>query len=184
MYVGSSILLRRRMEYYFLLRRKAETNHAGGKFFSVLNRDGISAFKLKIFKLDTNQFKTSDSLLLEQYMLLDKKYDLNTLKVVNFGPQTGDSVYVHDLSCTILYYHAPSRINLKRVLGVHPLSCNKYLDTKIPYLGSFILLSFPIDSAIPSNLSNRELLSLMNKEQKALYSLGTCNRKSVIIEIK
>lgn len=180
MYVGSSNLLRRRMEYYF----QAETKHAGGKFLPLLNRDGISAFKLKIFKLDRNQFKTSDSLLLEQYMLLDKKYDLNTLRVVNFGPQTGDSVYVYDLSCTILYYHAPSRINLKRVLGVHPLSCNKYVDTKIPYLGSFILLSFSIDSAIPSNLSNRELLSVMNKERKALYTLGTRNRKSVIIEIK
>lgn len=116
-------------------------------------------------------------------MLLHKKYDLNTFRVVNFGPQTGDSVYVYDLSCTILY-HAPSRINLKRVLGVHPLSCNKYVDTKIPYLGSFILLSFPLDSVIPSNLSNRELLSVMNKERKSLYSLGTRNRKSVIIEIK
>lgn len=159
MYVGSSNLLRRRMEYYF----QAETKNAGGKFLPLLNRDGLSAFKLKIFKLDTNQFKISDCLLLEQYMLLDKKYDLNTFRVVNFGPQSGDSVYIYDLSCTILYYHSPSRINLKRVLGVHPLSCNKYVDTKIPYLGSFILLSFPIDSAIPSKLSKRELLSVMNK---------------------
>jgi len=180
MYAGSSNLLKRRMEYYF----HADTRHAGGKFLPLLNRDGISAFKLKIFKLNTNQFKISDSLLLQQYKLLDKKYDLNTLRVVNFGPQTGDSVYVYDLSCSILYYHAPSRINLKRVLGVHSLSCNKYVDTKIPYLGSFILLSFPIDSAIPSNLSKRELLSVMNKERKALYNLGTRNRKSVILEIK
>lgn len=60
MYVGSSNLLRRRMEYYF----QAETKHAGGKFSPIISRDGISAFKLKIFKLDRNQFKTSDSLLL------------------------------------------------------------------------------------------------------------------------
>ncbi len=180
MYVDSSNLFKRRMEYYF----QAETKHADGKFLSLLNRNGISAFKLKIFKLDRNQFKTSDSLLLKQYMLLNKKYDLNILRVVNFESQTSDSVYVYDLSCTILYYHASSRINLKRVLDVYPLSCNKYVDTKIPYLSSFILLSFSIDLAIPSNLSNRELLSVMNKERKALYSLGTRNKKSVIIEIK
>lgn len=180
MYVGSSNLLRRRMEYYF----QTETKHVGGKFLPLLNKDGISAFKLKIFKLDMNKFKISDSLLLEQYMLLNKEYDLNTLRVVNFGPQSGNSVYVYDLSCTILYYHAPSRINLKRVLGIHPSSCNKYVDTKIPYLGSFILLSFPVDSTIPSKLTNRELLSVMNKERKDLYNLSSHNKKNLILEIK
>lgn len=134
MYVGSSNLLRRRLDYYF----QTEINNAGGIFLALLKKDGITSFKLKIYKLYSNQFKVSDALVLEQYMLLDKRYDLNTLRVVNFGPQTGNSVYVYDLSCTILYYHAPSRIHLKRVLGVHPLSCNKYVDTKIPYLGSFI----------------------------------------------
>lgn len=179
-YVGSSNLLRRRLEYYF----QTETKHTGGKFLPLLNRDGLSAFKLKIYKLDLDKFKVTDSLLLEQYMLLDKKYDLNTLRVVNFGPQTGNSVYVYDLSCTILYYNASSRINLKRVLGIHPLSCNKYVDTKIPYLGSFILLSFFVDSAISSKLSSHELLSVMNKKRKSLYNLGTRNRKAVIIYIK
>jgi hypothetical protein len=84
-------------------------------------------------------------------MLLDKKYDLNTLRVVNFGPQTGNSIYVYVLSCTILYYQAQSQISLKRVLGIYQSSCSKCLDTKIPYLDSFILRSFPIDDAIPSN---------------------------------
>lgn len=169
------------MEYYF----QTETKHTGGKFLPLLNRDGLSAFKLIIYKLDLDKFKVTDSLLLlllEQYMLLDKKYDLNTLRVVNFGPQTGNSVYVYDLSCTILYYHASSRINLKRVLGIHPLSCNKYVDTKIPYLGSFI--KFFVDSAIPSKLSSHDLLSVMNKERKSLYNLGTRNRKAVILYIK
>ena len=106
-YVGSSNFLRRRLEYYF----QTETKHTGDKFLPLLNRDGLSAFKLKIYKLDLDKFKVTDSLLLEQYMLLDKKYDLNTLRVVNFGPHTGNSVYVYDLSCTILYYHAWSRIN-------------------------------------------------------------------------
>lgn len=180
MYVGSSNLLRRRLEYYF----KIEARKAVGKLLPLIEKDGLSAFKLIIYKFDTDRFKISDCLLLEQYMVLDKRYDLNTARVVNFDPQSGNSIYVYDLSCTILYYHAPSSINLKRVLGIHQESCNKYLDKKIPYLGSFILLSFLVDSAIPSKLNNREILSIMNKERKALYTLGTRSKKNVVLEIK
>ena len=180
MYVGSSNLLRRRLEYYFQTGLRKPV----GNLLPLIEKDGLSAFKLIVYKLNTDRFKVSDCLLLEQYMLLDKRYNLNKLRVVNFGPQSGKSVYVYDLSCTILYYHAPSWINLKRVLGIHQESCNKYLDKKIPYLGSFILLSFLVDSAITSNLNNREVLNIMNKERKALYTLGTRNKKSVVLEIK
>lgn len=104
MYVGSSNLLRRRLEYYFQIGARK----AVGNLLPLIEKDGLSAFKLIVYKLDTDKFKVSDCLLLEQYMVLDKKYDLNKLRVVNFGPQSGNSVYVYDLSCTILYYHAPS----------------------------------------------------------------------------
>ena len=60
MYVGSSNLLIGRLEYYF----QTKTKHTGGKLLPLLNKDGISAFKLKIYKLDTNQFKVNDSLIL------------------------------------------------------------------------------------------------------------------------
>src|SRR5205807_2473353 len=84
--------------------------------------------------------KDIDCLFLEQYHLLDKKYNLNTLRVVNFGPQLGKSVYIYDITATILYYHAQSTISLKRHLGIHPSGCAKYVDTKIPFLGLFIIL--------------------------------------------
>ena len=140
MYVGSSNLLTRRMHYYFY----SNTSNGHGLFLPLLNRDVLSAFKLKIAKLDINRFNVIYCLFLEQYLLLDKKYNLNTQKVVNFGPQTGNSVYIYDLTCTILYYHSLSIIHLKRVLNIHPDSCNKYVDSNIPYLGSFLLLSFPV----------------------------------------
>lgn len=180
MYVGSSKLLRRRLECYF----KDDAQRLGGLFLPLLNKQGLSAFKLKIYKLDNDEFKTTDCLLLEQYMLLDKKYDLNTLRVVNFGYQTANSIYVYDLSCTILYYHAQSKISLKKVLGIHQSSCNKYLDTKVPYLGYFILLSFLIGSTVASNLTSKELLNVMNEKRKALYTFGTRACKTVVLEFK
>ena len=64
-YVGSSNLLRRRMDYYF----KGDFPLAG-KFLPLLYQEGLEAFKLIIFKLDSNKFSVKDALILEQYYLL------------------------------------------------------------------------------------------------------------------
>jgi hypothetical protein len=179
MYVGSSNLLRRRMEYYF----KNDLPQIG-KFLPILRKEGLSAFKLKIFKLNKDVFKLQDALFLEQYILLDKACELNTLKVVNFGSQTGKSIYVYDLTCTILYHHAQSQISLKRVLGIHQSSCVKYLDTKVPYINKFLLLSFPIFSAVQSDLTTKELLNIMNNERRAAYESGLRRSIPVTLVIK
>jgi hypothetical protein len=193
-YVGSSNLLRRRMDYYF----KGDfptppgprgpsapcRQGGGGKFLPILRKEGLGTFKLVIFKLDNNIFNVKDALFLEQYFLLSKNSNLNTLKVVNFGPSAGKGVYVYNLDCSILYYHAKSQIELKRVLNVHPESCVKYVDTKNPYLNNFLLLSFPIPSALPSDKSVKEILYIMERERKALYTLGTRRSLSVLLEIR
>ena len=42
---------------------------------------------------------------------------MNTLRVVNAGSSKGDAVFVYDLTCKTLYYHAKSKIEYsKRVL--------------------------------------------------------------------
>lgn len=92
-YVGSSNLLRRRMDYYFKGDFPLQ-----GKFLPLLQKEGLGAFKLIIFKLDSLKFSTRDPLILEQYFLLSKEFDLNTLKLVNAGSSKGEGVYVYDLS--------------------------------------------------------------------------------------
>jgi hypothetical protein len=47
-----------------------------GKFVPFLKKDGLKAFKLIIFKLDTNKFSIQDALILEQYFLLNKEFNL------------------------------------------------------------------------------------------------------------
>jgi hypothetical protein len=178
MYVGSSSLLRRRMEYYF----KGDFPLVG-KFLPLLHKEGLSSFKLQIFKLDRNLFKPQDALFLEQYILLNKDYDLNTLRVVNFGSSLGNSIYVYNLDCTVLYYQASSQISLKRVLGIHPSTCDKYLDSNIPYLNHFILLSFLVSYAVLSSIEIKELKNIMDKERRLNYELGTRRSMPVILEI-
>nr|YP_009072390.1 truncated GIY-YIG endonuclease [Sclerotinia borealis]AHX83031.1 truncated GIY-YIG endonuclease [Sclerotinia borealis] len=90
-----------------------------GKFLPLLQKDGQKAFKLIILKLDSNIFSNQDALILEQYHLLNKEFNLNALRVVNAGSSKGDPVYVYDLTCSTLYYHAKSNIELKRVLKIH-----------------------------------------------------------------
>ena len=175
-YVGSSNLLRRRIDYYL----KGDFPLTG-KFLPLLNKERLEAFKLIIFKLDSNKFSSHDALILEQFYLLNKEFNLNTLRVVNTGPSKGNTVYVYDMTCSTLYYQAKSKIELKRVLKIHPETCKKFVDSKIPYLNKFFLLSYPIPTASNSNISIKELLCIMQKERKATYTLGT--RRSIPIEL-
>jgi hypothetical protein len=176
-YVGSSNLLRRRMEYYF----KGDFPLVG-KFLPLLRQEGLGAFKLVIFKLDSNKFSYRDALILEQYYLLNKEFNLNTLRVVNAGSSKGDAVYVYDLTCSTLYYHAKSRIELKRVLKIHTETSKKFVDSKMPYLNKFLLLSYPIPTASISNISVKELLDMMQEERQKMYALGT--RRSIRVELE
>lgn len=178
-YVGSSNLLRRRMNYYF-----KENFPLVGLFLPLLNKEGLKSFKLRIFKLDCENFSSQDALILEQYFLLNKEFNLNTLRVVNAGSSKGDSVYIYDLTCSTLHYQAKSKIELKRVLKIHPETSKKFIDSKIPYLNKFFLLSYPISSASISNISIEELLDLMQKERLETYKLGTRRSIPVLLEVK
>lgn len=184
-YVGSSNLLRRRLDYYFKsLEPQAIDLSYTGKFLPFLKKEGLSAFKLIIFKLDSDKFSVKDALILEQYHLLNKEFNLNTLRVVNAGSSKGESIYVYDLSCKILYYQSSSKIELKRVLKIHPETVGKYLDSKKPYLNKFLLLSFLLPDVSFSHISSIKFLEIMQKERKKLYALGTRRSISVILEIK
>jgi hypothetical protein len=181
-YLGSSNLLRRRMDYYF--KGEYLTSAAKqpvSKFLQLLHKEGLAAFKLIIYKLDENKFTSKDALILEQYYLLNKEFNLNTLKVVNAGSSKGDGVYIYNLTCSTLLYHARSRIELKRVLKIHPESCKIYIDSKLPYLNKFILLSFPVPTASTSNISVQNLIDIMQKERQNTYILGT--RRSIPVEL-
>ena len=176
-YVGSSNLLKRRMDYYF----KADFPLAG-KILPLLKKEGLKAFKLIIFKLDSTKFSIKDALILEQYFLLSDEFNLNTLRVVNAGSTKGEAIYVYDITCNTLYYQANSKIELKRVLKIHPDTSKKFIDSKIPYLNKFLLLSYPIPTASISNISVAELATIMQKERQDMYLLGT--RRSLPVELE
>ena len=84
-------------------------------------------------------------------------------------------------------YHAKSKIELKRVLKIHPETCKIYIYSNLPYLNKFILLSFPIHTASTNNNSvvgQKFLLDIMHKERQDMYMLGARRSIPVILEIK
>ena len=93
-------------------------------------------------------------------------------------------MYVYNLSCSTLFYQARSKIELKRVLKIHPETCSKYIDSKIPYLNKFFLLSFNMPTALISEITVKELVDIMQTERKAMYELGTRRSIPLILEIK
>ena len=147
-----------------------------------MHKEGLAAFKLKIYKLNAVQFNSMDALFLEQYHLLSQEHELNTLKVVNGAPQYGKCVYIYDLTCSILYYESPSQIILKKRLGIHTETSGKYTNTKIPYLGKFIFLNFLVPEAKASELSEVEFLDLLIKERQAFTDAGFRRTKALVLK--
>jgi GIY-YIG catalytic domain len=64
-YVGSSNLLRRIMDYYL----KGDFSLTG-KFGPLLSQQGLKAFKLIIYRLDSPILRIQNALILEQYHLI------------------------------------------------------------------------------------------------------------------
>jgi len=77
MYVGSSRHLARRLIGYF----KA-THSNVGKFIPLLKKEGVNAFTLQVIPLNAEYYEFLE-LIIEQYFLLQPRFNLNTLKVVN-----------------------------------------------------------------------------------------------------
>lgn len=70
------------------------------------------------------------------------------------------------------------------MLKIHTETSKKYVDSKLAYLNKFLLLSYPIPTAIRSNISGDELLDMMQKERRDSYTLETRRSISVELEIK
>lgn len=68
-----------------------------------MEKQGLGAFSLQVLVVPTFYPKFSHCFL-EQYYLLDKSFNLNTYKVVNFIVNQEFKIFLYDLDCKTLYY--------------------------------------------------------------------------------
>lgn len=132
-YLGSSNLLKRRMEYYF-----KKDLPLVGKFPPLLRKEGLSSFTLTIYKLDKDTFKSQDALSLEKYMLLNKSCDLNILRVVNFGPSLSKTIYVYNTN----YLTSASAGSRGFDVQIVAPASFKYPSLLFNYKRNYIIISF------------------------------------------
>ena len=76
-------------------------------------------------------------LFMEQYHLLNKKFNLNTQRIVNFRVNQGKKIYLYDLEGKTLYYSAKSLNEIKGVLGIHAETISNCIKNGDTYLGFF-----------------------------------------------
>ena len=169
-YVGSSNDLSRRFKQYFE-KNVLFNNKTFGLLLPLIEKEGFEAFTLEIIVIPTSYPKYSHCFL-EQYYLLDKEFNLNTHKIVNFRVNQGYKIYLYDLDYKILYYTSNSLNKFCADLGIHHSSYKKCIANDSLYLNFFRISKTLITEAIPINLSYfkvRELIIKCRKEN--LYKL-------------
>lgn len=96
-------------------------------------------------------------LFLEQYHLLNKRFNLNTQRVVNFRVNQGTDIYLYDIEGKILFYASKSLNQIRGDLGIHYATCTNCIIKGESYLNFFRITNTPIEGAIKANLNNSEL---------------------------
>ena len=115
-------------------------------------------------------------LFLEQYYLLNKKFNLNIQRIVNFRVGQGKIIYIYDLKGKILYYSSKSLNQIKGNLGLHYTTCTNCIKKGYSYLNFFKITDTLIDGAKIANLSLSELVDLISTK-KAEFLKNTSSTK-------
>jgi len=130
----------------------------------MLREKGLGAFSLEVFIIPA-EFSSDSYLFLEQYHLLNKKFDLNTQRTVQFRALRPHNVYLYDLEGKILYYSCSSFSKLQEDLGIHYSTFKKCLEEENNYLNFFRITDSLIEGAKKSSLNIMELNSLIAEKQ-------------------
>lgn len=145
----------------------------------MIEKEELRAFTLEVTVIPSSYSKYSHCFL-EQYYLLDKRFNLNTHKIVNFRVNQGFKIYLYDLDCQILYYSSNSLNAFCADLGIHYSSYKKHIDNNNPYLGYFILSNRLIAEAVPAGLTELQVRELINERRKiSLNKLHLSYGKSI-----
>ena len=162
-YVGSSNDLARRFNQYFE-KNALFSNKDTGILLPMLEKENLKAFTLEVTVIPSSFSKYSHCFL-EQYLLLDKKFNLNSHKIVNFRTNQGFKIYLYDKDCKTLYYSSISLNAFCADLGIHHTSYKKHVNKNELYLGHFLITNNLILDAVPTDLTELQVRELIKKQR-------------------
>ena len=163
-YVGSSNDLARRFKQYFE-KNALFYNKDTGMLLPMIEKENLKAFTLEVTVIPSS-FSNYAHCFLEQYLLLDKRFNLNTHKIVNFRVNQGFKIYLYDKHCKTLYYSSNSLNAFCADLGIHHSSYKKHVANNEPFLGYFIISNSLIPEAVPTDLTVIQVREFIKKQRK------------------
>lgn len=164
-YVGSSNDLARRFKQYFEKNALFSNKDTGILLPMIEGEENLKAFTLEVTIIPSS-FSNYAHCFLEQYFLLDKRFNLNTHKIVNFRVNQGFKIYLYDKDCKTLYYSTNSLNAFCADLGIHHSSYKKHVANNEPFLGYFIISNNLISEAVPTDLTEFQTREFINKQRK------------------
>jgi len=156
--------LSRRFKQYFE-KNVLFNNKSTGLLLPLIEKEGFEAFTLEIIVIPSIYPKHSHCFL-EQYYLLNKEFNLNTHKIVNFRVNQGYKIYLYDLDYKTLYYTSNSLNEFFADLGIHHSSYKKHIANDSPFLNFFRVSKILKTEAVPANLSYSKVRELIIKCRK------------------
>jgi hypothetical protein len=93
-----------------------------------MKKEGFDKFSLEIFVMPSEFSSDYYFLFLEQYHLLNKRFNLNTQRIVNFRVNQGTDIYLYDIEGKILFYASKS---LNQIRGKILFYASNYLNKNI-----------------------------------------------------
>lgn len=162
-YVGSSYDLARRFNQYFE-KNALFSNKNIGILLPIIEKESLKAFTLEVTVIPSS-FSKNSHCFLEQYLLLDKKFNLNSHKIVNFRANQGFKIYLYDKDCKTLYYSSISLNAFCADLGIHHTSYKKHVNKNELYLDHFLITNNLISDAVPTDLTELQVREFIKKQR-------------------
>lgn len=174
--MGSSTQLSRRLIGYI-----KGTHNEVGKFIPLLYKDGLKAFNLKVLILKED-YEPNLELLIEQYYLLQKEYNLNTLKIVNsiIGARS-KALFMYNMDCTELIYSSSIQEDFIFNLGIHHSIFSDCLLTGELYLNKYKFTNELIDKAKNKDMSLEEVKIMLDNDRLE-FKLLNSSRNPIILK--
>lgn len=161
-YVGSSSQLAVRLYGYL-----KERHRPIGQLIPLL-KDNLSNFTLEVIVLKDvkNNYEFRPEIVLEQYYLLDPSFSLNTVKVAN-NPSGSNAkpLFMYNRDKSILYYSSMQQKDFINNLNIHYVTFNKHLNNGTYYLGKYSFSREPVLTAKVKEMSDLELVSMLEKDR-------------------
>ena len=116
-------------------------------------------------------------LFLEQYHLLNSKFNLNSQRIVNFRVNQGMNIYLYDKEFKILYYTSKSLNQINSELGIHYKTCINCIKNGNLFLNFFNISDKKIEEVTKTNLNLDDLIKLIS-EKKKLFLIKSFKEKN------